>query len=295
MAEIVLFSDSSCDLFPNIIKEYPINLIPFYVSFESEIYLKANEEISLQEFYKKLRVPHTFPKTSLPSINDYCEHFRPVLAAGNAVICLCLSSKFSGSYAAAVNAKDILLDEFPNAKIEIIDSEAATGQQGLIVLETAMMIKDGLSFEEVARVAKLIRADSRIFFYVDTLEYLEKGGRIGKVSAFLGGMLNIKPVICLKEGELFPIAKVRGKKKAAEKVAASLAEYIAGREDQFNYAIAHADAAEDLRHLEDIILNKLNIPLMYDDMEIGTTIGVYTGPDVCGTACVPKYQQYLKH
>ncbi|ONI44442.1 EDD domain protein [Candidatus Epulonipiscioides gigas] len=293
MEEIILFSDSSCDLTPNLIKSYNINLVPFYVCFEKEIYLKANEDISIDEFYTKLRVPKTFPKTSLPSINDYCEKFKPFLQQGKNIICICLSSIFSGSYASAVNARELLLDEFPNAKIEIIDSQAATGQQGLIVLETAQMIKDGLSFDEVVRIAKLIREDSRIFFYVDTLEYLEKGGRIGKVSAFLGAVLNIKPIICLKEGELFPITKVRGKKKAAEKVAASMSEYVAGKESSFNYAVAHADASDDLIYLKNLIINNLKFPLIYEDLEIGSTIGVYTGPDVCGVACVPKYEQYL--
>ncbi|OON97327.1 MAG: EDD domain protein [Candidatus Epulonipiscioides saccharophilum] len=293
MEEIILFSDSSCDLFPNLIEEYHINLVPFYVSFEPETYLKANEEISISDFYKKLRVPKTFPKTSLPSINDYCEKFKPILAQNKSIICICLSSKFSGSYASAINAKNILLDEFPNAKIAVIDSTAATGQQGLVVLETSMMIKDGLSFDKIINIIELIKQDSRIFFYVDTLEYLEKGGRIGKVSALLGGMLNIKPIICLKEGELFPYAKVRGRKKAAEKVAAGLAEFINGRENDFNYALAHADSADDLEYLKDIITNKMHLPLMYDNMAIGTTIGVYTGPDVCGVACVPKYQKYI--
>ncbi|OOB78605.1 MAG: EDD domain protein [Epulopiscium sp. Nuni2H_MBin003] len=292
MPNIILFSDSSCDLTAALVEQYNINLIPFYISFDQNTYYKENVDITLPEFYSKIRTGEFFPKTSLPSINDYYEHFLPVIQRGDSIICLCLSSKFSGSYVAAVNARNMILDEFQDAQITVIDSMTATGAQGMLVLEVAKMIQAGLEFYEIVHITDIIKTQTRIFFYVDTLDYLEKGGRIGKVASLLGSMFNVKPIIYLADGELFPYARARGKKKATSKIIDALREYISGKEDKFNYAIAHSDAVSYIKYVEDIVTNELKLPIDAE-LTIGITIGTYTGPDACGVCCVPKYEQYL--
>ena len=293
MSKIVLISDSSCDLPASCLEKYNIELIPFYVSFDTENYHKEIIELSISDFYKRLRSEKIFPKTSLPSIDDYYKSFEAQVTAGNSVICVCLSSFFSGSYNAAVNARELILENYPNANIEIINSLNATGGQGVLVLEIARMIHDGITFEKIIATANKLCETARIFFFVETLDYLEHGGRIGKASALLGSMLNVKPIIYLEGGKLFPIGKVRGTKKALAKVIEISNEYIDGKPEDYHCMIAHADNIEYAQVLEEGAKNTLQVHIPEDYAFIGTTIGVYTGPDVSGICLIKKYETLL--
>ncbi len=293
MPKIVLLSDTSCDLPESILSKYSIETIPFYVSFDTETYYKEIEELSLKSFYQRLRNEKIFPKTSLPSINDYYERFKPHIEAGNSVICVCLSGHFSGSYNAAVNARELILENYPNAQIEIINSLNATGGQGVLVQEIGRMIADGLAFKQIVQVATKLRESARIFFFVETLDYLENGGRIGKAAALLGTMLNVKPLIYLQDGLLFPAGKVRGTKKAIAKVLEMTKDYIEGHPSDYHYLFAHADNEEYAQVLRDELAKSLDLSLNEDFAFIGTTIGVNTGPDVAGICLIKKYETLL--
>lgn len=293
MPKIVLLSDTSCDLPQSILDRYHIETIPYYVSFDKETYYKEIEELSLKDFYQRLRNEKIYPKTSLPSINDYYERFKPHIEAGNSVICVCLSGHFSGSYNAAVNARELILENYPNAQIEIINSLNATGGEGVLVQEIGRMIADGLSFDQIIHLAMKLRETARIFFFVETLDYLEHGGRIGKAAALLGTMLNVKPLIYLQDGLLFPAGKVRGTKKAIAKVLEMTKDYIEGHPSDYHYLIAHADNVEYAQVLRDELSKSLNLPLTDDFAFIGATVGVYTGPDVGGICLIKKYETLM--
>ena len=293
MSNIVLISDSSCDLPESLLHEYNIQIIPYYVSFDQETYYREKTELPISEFYKRLRSEKIFPKTSLPSITDYVECFTPHVAAGKSIICVCISGHFSGSYNAARNACELILENYPNAQIEIINSLNATAGEGALVQEIGRMIADGLSFEQVVKTAYTLRDHARIFFFVETLEYLEKGGRIGKASALLGTMLNVKPIIYLQDGLLFPAGKVRGSKKAFSKVVELTKEYVGDCVNDYNYMIAHADNLEYASIMYDLVTSELGVTISEDYTFIGTTVGVYTGPDAVGICLIPKYEKYL--
>ena len=286
MSEIVLLSDSSCDLPSSCLDQYHIEIIPYYVSFDYEHYYKEIIELSISDFYQRLRAEKIFPKTSLPSINDYYEHFKPHIEAGKSVICVTLSSHFSGSYNAAVNARELILENYPNAQIEIINSLNATGGQGVLVLEIGRMIQNGLDFETILNVIPKLKETARIFFFVETLDYLEHGGRIGKASALLGTMLNVKPLIYLQDGLLFPNGKVRGTKKALAKILEISKEYVGDEADKYQYLIAHADNIEYATVAKAGLEAELGVSTLADFCFIGTTIGVYTGPDVVGVCLI---------
>lgn len=293
MDQIVLISDSSCDLPKSCLDKYQIETIPFYVSFDGEHYFKEITELSIADFYQRLRAEKIFPKTSLPSINDYYEAFKPHIEAGKSVICVTLSSHFSGSYNAAVNARELILENYPNAQIEIINSLNATGGEGILVLEIARMIKKGLDFKTILETALKLREKARIFFFVETLDYLEHGGRIGKATALIGSMLNVKPVIQLQDGELLPSGKVRGTKKALAKILELTKEYVGEQASDYHYLIAHADNMEYATITKENITKTLGVTITEDLCFIGTTIGVYTGPDVVGVCLIPKYETLL--
>lgn len=292
MSEIVLFSDSSCDIPEHLIHEYKVNLIPFYITFDQSTYYKEIKELSIAQFYEKMRESQIFPKTSLPSIDDYMQAFTPYVKDGHPIICVCLSSHFSGSYNAAVNARTILLEHYPNAQIAIINSLNATGGQFLLLEQVAHMIADGLDFNLIIANANKLRETARIFFYVDTLDYLEKGGRIGKAAALIGTVLNVKPVLFLEDGQLFPCNKIRGKKKAISKIVELIQEYVTKESlDDYNFALCHGDCPEDAELLAKEFQSSTGIILPDPYNIIGVTIGVNTGPDTQGIACIKKYSK----
>lgn len=287
---IALLSDSSCDLPASLIQEYHIDLVPFYVSFDTQTYFKEITELSIEDFYKRLRAEKIFPKTSLPAINDYVDHFEKHIKAGEDIICVTISSHFSGSHASAVNAKEITLEKYPDAHIEIIDSLSASGGQGLLVVEIARMIQEGLEYTKIVDIANKVRDTAVAFFFVETLDYLEKGGRIGKASALLGTMLNIKPIIVLKEGQLFPVGKVRGSKKALNKVIELVESHDSNLKD-YQFVTIHGDNLEYANSAYNKLCSDVSIYDWYSF--IGATIGVYTGPDVLGVGLIKKYENFL--
>lgn len=293
MSNIALISDTACDLNSKFIQEYGITLIPYYVSFDQQEYYKEIKDISIEAFYKRMRENKIFPKTSLPSINDYMEVFKPLVEQNRPIICVCLSGHFSGSYNSAVNARELILENYKDAQIEIINSLNATGGQGLLTLEIARMIQDDLSFDQVVKTAYELRDQAKIFFYVDDLEYLKNGGRIGKASALVGTMLNVKPIIYLENGELFPASKVRGKKKAMAKIIELTSSYVGDCPSNYRYMVGHADALDDANTVLELLPSEFKSSLLDEFFFIGTTIGVNTGPDTVGICVIPKYETYL--
>lgn len=293
MKNFQLFSDSSCDLPIELSEQFNVRVIPYYITFDKETYYKEHEEISNEEFYEKL-LNKVFPKTSLPSVQDYMNAFTEAIEAGNDVLCFCLTAKFSGSYQSAVNAKSILEEDYPEANIVIIDSIQATAGEGLLVLQAARMQQAGYSMEQVAEKMEEIKNTARIMFTVDSLEYLQKGGRIGKVTSLAGTMLNLKPMIVLKEAELMPYSNVRGRKKALEKMLAMVEEYFAETGESYedyDFCLANATTMEETKMMQDkveaLIGRKVDFPIF----QIGVTIGTYTGPGALGICFVKKFDK----
>ena len=191
MAEYQIFSDGACDIGFAKAKELGIGLIPFYISIDHETYYKEIQEISLEEYFRYMTEEKGYPKTSLPSIQDYMDAFRPALEAGKDIICITMTRTLTASLESAVTAKSMLEEEFPHAQIHV-NSWVATGAQALLLMEMARMQKDGKSLNEVITYAEKAREDARIHFMVGDLSYLEIGGRIGKVATISAGLLKIK-------------------------------------------------------------------------------------------------------
>ncbi len=289
-----IFSDSSCDLPKSLIEEQQIKLIPFYVSFDQDTYFKENIEITNDVFYDILTTRHVFPKTSLPSVQDYIKAFKTALEEGLDILCLCLTQKFSGSYQSAVNAKHILEEMYPESNIAIVDSIQATGAQGLILLQLAYMKKEGYPLQETIEQIHWMKHTARIMFTVNTLDYLARGRRIGKVTTLAGNMLDIKPLIQLREAELIPYSKVRGRKKSLDKVYYMVEEYFmeSGEDPQdYDFCIMDATTPEDARYLQNRLEEFLSSKIGYPVFQIGVTIGTYTGPGAIGIGFVKSYSR----
>lgn len=292
MRDYQIFADSSCDLPQSLLSKYNIKLIPFYVSFDHENYYKENVDISNEEFYKRLSEKGVFPSTSLPSVQDYLSQFRQTLKDGKDLICLCLTQKFSGSYQSAFNAGQILEEQFPDADIRIVDSIQATAGEGLLVLQAAYMKEAGYSLEELNERLLQLRSTARIMFTLDTLDYLKKGRRIGKVAALAGAMLDLKPLIQLKDTELIPYSNVRGRKKALDKILDMVKEYFDEANEEpssYDFCIANATTMDDALYLQAKLEAFLGRKLSYPVFQIGVTIGTYIGPGGIGICFVKRY------
>jgi DegV family protein with EDD domain len=294
MHDYHIFSDSSCDTPEELLKHHNITLIPFYITFDKENYFKENVEISNRKFYDVLLNEKVFPKTSLPSVQDYINSFEPVLKEGKDVFCLCLTQKFSGSYQSAVNAKHILVEKYPDAVIEIVDSIQATGGEGIVLMQAAYMKQAGYSMEQTIEKLNKIKQTARIMFTVDTLEYLTKGGRIGKVTSLAGAMLNLKPLIQLKDAELIPYSNVRGRKKSLQKVLDMTVEYFnetGEKYEDYDFCIANATTEEDSLYVKSQVEELIGRSIDYPLFQIGVTIGTYTGPGAVGVCFIRKYDR----
>lgn len=194
-----IVSDGSCDLPPALVREIGVTVVPFYVSFGDENYQKEIEEIGIREFYQKMvDNPKIYPKSSMPSVQDYVEVFEPLVREGKPVICICITTKFSGSMQSALNARQMLLEEYPEAEITVMDATVNTVLQGLLVLEAVRLRDRGTSCQDTIKRLEEIKGTGRIFFTIGGMEYLQHGGRIGKVAGVAGSVLGIRPVITLK-------------------------------------------------------------------------------------------------
>ena len=172
-----IITDGSCDLGQEIPRKKGIKVVPFYVTFDGSNYKKEIEEISVRDFYQQMvDHPDQFPKSSLPSVQDFVEAFTPYAREGKDMICLCITTKFSGSYNSAKTAADLLAEDYPTVKIQVVDTMVNTVLQGILVLETVRMQQAGLSFEETLDGIERIKSTGRIIFTVGNYEYLIHGG-----------------------------------------------------------------------------------------------------------------------
>lgn len=293
-----IITDSSCDLPKELVKEKQLHVVPFYISFDEKNYLKENEEIRVREFYQKMvDNPDIFPKTSLPSVEDYIEAFTPYVKAGMDIICICITTKFSGSYNSASSARDILLEEYENARITVVDATVNTVLQGVLVLEAVRMQENGLSYEDTVAEINRIKGTGRIIFTIGNMDYLIHGGRVGKVMKVAVNALKIRPMIILKEGEIFPFGVARSRKKSIQKIIEKVKthfEEIGESPDDYEMVIGYGYDHEEAVEFQKEMLESLKTYSSKTDLgifQIGATIGVHTGPYPIGIGLLRKYDK----
>ncbi len=291
-----IISDGSCDLPAELAEKKNITVVPFYVSFDNEHYLKENVEIGIRDFYQQMvDRKGVYPKSSLPAVRDYMDAFRPYAEAGVPVICICITTKFSGSMQSAVNAREALREEYPDLEITVIDATVNTVLQGLYVLEGVKMRDAGFSYQDAVARLEEIKGTGRIFFTVGNMEYLKHGGRIGKVGALAGSVLDIRPVITLKRGEIFPSGIGRGRKRSTAKATDLLVSYLKKGGlgiDCYSIVIGYGYDIEEGKEYRDSVVRELQAQghevKELPTCQIGATIGVHTGPYPLGIGVIEK-------
>lgn len=287
-----VFSDSACDLSDEYIQAHRIHQVYFYISFDGEIYLKEKKEVKTLEYYHKMIDEGLFPKTSLPSVQDYIDAFKPVVADGRGIICICLSGKLSGSHQAAKTARDILIEDYPNAKIKVIESGLCTVEQGLYVKEAVRMRDNGLTFKDAVNALIRIQPTGRICFTVGNLDHLKRGGRIGRMAYIAGSALGIKPLIVMKEGEIFSAGIGRNKKKALQKLLDIGRDYFEKSSENPNdylFVIGKGIDMDEALELAEKVRSTFWLDKKVPVDQIGATVATHTGPYPLGFGFIKKY------
>ncbi|MCD2333803.1 fatty acid-binding protein DegV [Bacillus thuringiensis] len=274
---VKIITDSAADLPVELLQAYDIDLIPLRVYDEAETEYLDGVTLESVTLLQKMREGAVY-RTSLPSLETFQEKFVSYAKEGNPCIYLAFSSELSGTYQSSVVIKEEVKETYADLDLEIIDTKCASLGQGLVVLEAAKMAKDGASKEDILnRVAFLMNHMEHIFTVAD-LQYLVRGGRLSKVAGFIGGLLNIKPILNVEEGKLVPLEKVRGKKKVLSRIVDIMEERGKDLKGQ-TIGITHGDDIETAEALKSLITERFGCEVFIVNT-IGAAIGAHTGPGV---------------
>jgi DegV family protein with EDD domain len=275
---IKIVTDSTAYLPESVVREHDLRVVPLCVHFGDKTY-KEGVELSNEEFYARLKDAPLLPTTSQPSAGEFHEVFSELAADGHEIVTLTISSRLSGTWNSAMAAREMM----PDAKISVVDSlSTSVGLQ--LMIEAALAAREaGASREEIVARIEEIKTKMHIFFVVDTLEYLAKGGRIGNAKAFLGTLLKVKPILVLKDGAIEPLEQVRSKRKAQARMVELVEECMAGDGAAACVALTHALVPDETAALAQEIQQRLGcaLPRVAD---LGPVIGTHTGPGVVGVA-----------
>lgn len=279
MGKVRIVTDSTADIPASERERLGISMIPLKVLFGEETFSDA-VTITSEQFYEKLISSSVLPRTSQPSPMEFVEVYERLLDEDpdSPIISIHLSAALSGTYQSAFIAESMIERD---ADITVIDSKSASYGIGTRVMKAAEMAQAGATKEEIIAETERIKTDMGIYFLVDTLEYLQKGGRIGKASAVVGSLLNIKPILSLDpDGVVQAVDKVRGSKKAMLRICELLKNSHGNDPVEVTIAWSHVDG--QAKELSELVKSQFNVQSM-KFIPIGSVIGTYTGP---GTSAV---------
>lgn len=283
----VFFCDSNCELWYTIQEELGIKYIKMpYTLEDKEYYYDLGKQTDFKDFYSKVRAG-AVPKTSALNAVDYVEYFEPYLKDGQDILYITFSHKLSATFQQLDVAIAELKDKYPDRKITVFDSGHISLGAGLVVYRAALMHKDGMSDEDI--VVKLADVKSHLYctFTVGDLAYLRRGGRLSKGKAFLGTLLNLKPLLKMSpEGTLVNYAKAKGRKSSLKELVASMDEM--GVDTDFPIAVIDADSTEDGDTVMNLIREKYGNNIIFWRQPVGPVIGAHCGPDTVGLVYVSK-------
>lgn len=274
---IRIITDSTSYIPQSVCKENNISVISLNVIMNG----KSSREIDLknEEFYDEMDKLPELPTSSQPSIDEAYQEFKKLASEGHDIIGIFISSDMSGTYSSMNLVKGMILEEYPNINIQIVDSRTNCMQMGYIVLEAARTASEGKSFEEVLKVIDYTISHSKFLFVPDTLKYLKRGGRIGGASALLGSILQIRPILTVEDGKTTVFEKVRTKKKAVDTIVNKVVSEVT-QKGLGEVAVHHINAEQEAKEIADRLTSVLNSEIAI--ISIGAIIGLHVGPGSIG-------------
>ena len=275
--KIALVTDSTAYMPPDLLAQYGIYVVPNVVNWGTQTY-RDGVDIQSKAFFERLRTDPVLPTTAVASIGEFNDIYARAAQDAEAVVGVHLSAKLSGTYSAAVQAAKLL----PGKRIEVIDSNATAMATGFVVLAAARAAEAGKSADEVVQIARDTIPHVGVVFTVETLEFLRRGGRIGGAAAFVGSLLDMKPILDLRDGRVEPVERVRTKRKAMERVMDIIVERANGK-SPIRLATLHANTPEEAAALLEKCKQRLGAveAIM---CEVSPTVAVHTGPGTVGLA-----------
>jgi DegV family protein with EDD domain len=281
MSPVTLVTDTTHSMPPDLLTRTGIEQVSLYVNHGTQTQREADMDLAV--FYDRLRTDAKVPTTSQPSIGDFLAVYEPLLTAGQDIVSVHISGAISGTVETARQAAEDAVARYPDRRIEVIDSRSVAGGLSMILLAAVAARDAGADIDAIAARVEDAKDSTRIWFAVDTLEFLRKGGRIGSAQAWVGGALKIKPILTL-DGEVVPIERVRTSGRAFKRLVTAMDELVEA--GQTAWCIQHIQAFAEAERLADEGRRVFGTePLLLS--EIGAVVGTYAGPGLLGVGGLP--------
>ncbi len=277
MGAVRVVTDSTANLPKELAASLHVHVVPLRVLFGNEAYADG-VDLTDEEFYRRLREAKVLPRTSQPSAGEFAEVYRRLAREGASVISIHISGKLSGTVASAEAARLML----PEAEITVIDTLSVSMGLGLLVLRAAQAAQDGRSHGEIVQLVNQLSPRVRVMFVVDTLEYLQRGGRIGGAAALVGSLLSLKPILGVRDGRVEALEKVRTKAKAVERMLALMEEEVSAGA-RLHAAVLHGQAPAEAAALTERLKARFQ-PVEVFSSDVGPVLATHAGPGVVGIA-----------
>ena len=280
---VAVVTDTTHYLPDELVGAHDLHVVSLYVTWQDRLD-RESELTDLDEFYGRLRSATDVPTTSQPSIGDFLEVYEPLLDAGRDIVSIHLSAAISGTYDTALQARAQLSERGLSERVAVVDSATVCGGLAMAVLAAAARARAGAELAEVAERARAARQALRIWFCLDTLEYLRRSGRLGKAQAWVGGALKVKPIMSL-ESEVTPVERVRTAGRAFERMVAYLGTLHEDGSDA--WLVQHIQAADQAQRLVERGREIFGSEPLFVS-EVGPVVGAHTGPGLIGVGGLPS-------
>jgi DegV family protein with EDD domain len=285
MPEVAVVTDSTAYLPPQLIEEHGIEVVPLYIVFGGDKTVHETEITDYAAFFEELRQAESLPTTSQPSVGDFTGVYEPLLAAGKEIVSIHISAGLSGTSESARQAAEGLEREGKGGeRVRVVDSRTAAGGLGLVVLAASAAAAAGNEGAAIEERIDEARGELKMWFALDTLEFLRRGGRIGAASAWIGSTLKVKPILTV-ESEMTPVERVRTSARMFER----MVDYARQRHESGadGWAVQHINAPEQCARLEERCREVFGCePVVVS--EIGPVLSAHTGPGLLGVGSIPQ-------
>jgi DegV family protein with EDD domain len=284
MSNIAIVTDSTASIPEAMLKELNIHVVAYYIHRGTEV-LRDLVTIQRDEFLRWLPTATTLPTTASPGPGDYLDMYKSLIARGiRSILSIHMSSKTSGAYQAALVAQSMLQEEAPEIQLEVLDTQTASLCHGWIAIEAARGALAGLTFDDVFASIKRILPLTQMIQTADTLKYLYMGGRIGMAKRLMGTMLNIKPLIGMRDGVIVALGQARSRMQAYSAMAEMVSEAIGNGKAKVAYV--HAGALDEVGKIKQLVESKANVVESFF-AELSPALAVHTGPGTAGLCFYP--------